>query len=256
MHPRTTFLSRWKFSGASTFQPLPENLIYVGFLPRKQLPTLYNSFDIYCFPSMAAEETFGLTLLEAMACGVPPVVPCFDGLPDVVGEAGVVVPAEELPEDIAGFAAYVSPSELSKGITSLLEDGPRHELGKKARDRALTFTWDNNAKRLIRLFQELNQIRENQRTAPELSVAFIPHFDAFQHQVENQALLLNLTLFLEAPLQQKIGYVQTIEEGLALTLLKQHTPRQVEAVLTHVFGDASQAAQVVKRVQNFLSTLT
>lgn len=255
MHPELLFLVGGSYQVRPMFQQLPENLIYVGFLPRKQLPTLYNAFDIYCFPSMAAEETFGLTLLEAMACGVPPVVPCFDGLPDVVGEAGIVVSAERFSEDIAGFAAYVSPAELSKGVTALLEDGPRHELGKKARDRALTFTWDNNAKRLIQLFQELNHIRQNQRAAPELSVAFVPHFDAFRHRVENQSLLLNLTPYLEAPLQQKIGYVQTVEEGLTLTLLKQHTPREVEAILTHVFDDTDRAAQVVKRVQNFLSTL-
>ena len=255
MHPELLFLVGGRFLLRSSFGTLPDNLIYVGFLPRKQLPTLYNAFDIYCFPSMAAEETFGLTLLEAMACGVPPVVPRFDGLPDVVGDAGVIVPADEFSEDMAGFAAYVSPDELSKGITSLLEEGPRHELGQKARDRAVTFTWDDNAKRLIQFFEELNQIKQTQRTPPDLSVAFVPHFDAFQNQVESQALLLNLTPFLEAPLQQKRGYVQTIEEGLVLTLLKRHTPRQVEAVLTHIFDDGSEAAKVVERGQNFLNTL-
>ena len=255
MHPDLLFLVGGRFLLRPSFGPLPDNLIYVGFLPRKQLPTLYNAFDIYCFPSMAAEETFGLTLLEAMACGVPPVVPRFDGLPDVVGDAGVIVPADEFSEDMAGFAAYVSPIELSKGIDLLLDDDFRHELGQRARDRAVTFTWDDNAKRLIQLFEELNQIKQNQRTPPDLSVAFVPHFDAFQNQVESRALLLNLTPFLEAPLQQKRGYVQTIEEGLVLTLLKRHTPRQVETVLTHIFDDASQATKVVERVQNFLNAL-
>lgn len=255
MHPDLLFLVGGRFLLRPSYGPLPDNLIYVGFLPRKQLPTLYNAFDIYCFPSMAAEETFGLTLLEAMACGVPPVVPRFDGLPDVVGDAGVIVSADEFSEDMAGFAAYVSPAELSKGITSLLEDSIRHELGQKARDRAVTFTWENNAQRLIQLFEELNQIKQNQRTPPDLSVAFVPHFDAFQHEIESRALLLNLTSFLESPLQVKRGYVQTMEEGLALTLLKRHTPRQVEAVLTHIFDDASQASKVVERVQNFLNAL-
>ena len=255
MHPELLFLVGGRFLLRSSFGTLPDNLIYVGFLPRKQLPTLYNAFDIYCFPSMAAEETFGLTLLEAMACGVPPVVPRFDGLPDVVGDAGVIVPADEFSEDMAGFAAYVSPDELSKGITSLLEEGARHELGQKARDRAVTFTWDDNAKRLIQLFEELNQIKQTQRTPPDLSVAFVPHFDAFQNQLESRALLLNLTPFLEAPLQQKRAYVQTIEEGLALTLLKRHTPRQVEAILTHMSGDTSQASKTVEKVQNFLNAL-
>lgn len=255
MHPDLLFLVGGKFLLRPTYERLPDNLIYVGFLPRKQLPTLYNAFDIYCFPSMAAEETFGLTLLEAMACGVPPIVPNFDGLPDVVGEAGIIVPAEELSEDMASFAASVSPIELSKGIVSLLEDGFRQELGATARSRALTFTWENNAERLIELFQKLNQIKQSQRTVPDLSLAFVPYFNGFQNQLESRALLLNLTPFLEAPLQQKRGYIQTIEEGLALTLLKRHTLRQVEAVLTHIFDDASNAAKVVERVQNFLNAL-
>ena len=255
MHPELLFLVGGRFLLRPSFGPLPDNLIYAGFLPRKQLPTLYNAFDIYCFPSMAAEETFGLTLLEAMACGVPPIVPNFDGLPDVVGEAGIIVPAEELSEDMASFAASVSPIELSKGIVSLLEDGFRQELGATARSRALTFTWENNAKRLIELFQKLNQIKQSQRTVPDLSLAFVPYFNGFQNQLESRALLLNLTPFLEAPLQQKRGYIQTIEEGLALTLLKRHTPRQVEAVLTHIFDDASNAAKVVERIQNFLNAL-
>ena len=256
MHPELLFLVGGRFLLRPSFGALPDNLIYTGFLPRKQLPTLYNAFDIYCFPSMAAEETFGLTLLEAMACGVPPIVPNFDGLPDVVGEAGVIVPAEEFSEDMASFAASVSPIELSKGIVSLLEDDFRQELGATARSRALTFTWENNAKRLIELFQKLNQIKQSQRTVPDLSLAFVPYFNGFQNQLESRSLLLNLTPFLEAPLQQKRGYVQTIEEGVALTLLKRHTPRQVEAVLTHIFDDASKAAKVVERVQNFLNALS
>lgn len=255
MHPELLFLVGGRFLLRPSFKPLPDNLIYVGFLSRQQLPTLYNAFDIYCFPSMAAEETFGLTLLEAMACGVPPVIPRFDGLPDVVGDAGIVVPAEEFSEDLAGFAAYVSPLELSKGINSLLEDSLRYELGKKARDRAVTFSWEKNAERLVQLFRELGQIKRQQRAAPELSVAFVPHFDVFQHQIDSRALLLNVTPFLESPLQQKGGYIQTIEEGLALTLLKRYTPNQVQAVLTHISGDASQTAKVVKRVQNFLHAL-
>ena len=255
MHPDLLFLIGGKFLLRPSFQPLPDNLIYVGFLPRKELPTLYNAFDIYCFPSMAAEETFGLTLLEAMACGVPPVVPRFDGLPDVVGEAGIIVSADDFSEDMAGFAAYVSPTELSKGIVLLLEEEFRCELGRKARDRAVTFTWKNNARRLVQIFQELNQTKEKQRTLPDLSIGFVPHFDAFQNQLENRALLLNLTPFLEAPLQRRDAYVQTIEEGLALTLLKRHTPNQVEAILTHIFDDASQAAETLGRVQNFLNAL-
>lgn len=256
MHSDLLFLVGGRFLVRPSLSALPDNLIYAGFLPRQKLPTLYNAFDIYCFPSMAAEETFGLTLLEAMACGVPPVVPRFDGLPDVVGDAGVVVDATEFSEDMAGLASYVSPSELSKGIRSLLEKDVRLEFGQKARSRALTFTWEKNAKRLIQLFEELNGIKRCQRTLADMSVAFVPHYDAYQNELEVRALLLNLTSFLETPLQQKRGYIQTVEEGLALTLLKRHSSKQVEAVLAHIFGDMSEAFQTVERVENLLNALS
>lgn len=255
MHPELLFLVGGRFLLRPSYQSFPDNLIHVGFLPRKQLPILYNAFDIYCFPSMAAEETFGLTLVEAMACGVPPVVPRFDGLPDVVGDAGIIVPAEAFSEDMAGFASYVSPKELSKGIVLLLEDDVRHEFESKAQHRASTFTWDNNAKRLVQLFEKLNHIKQHQRMPPELSVSFVPYYDGFQNGLEYRSLLLNLTPFLEAPLQRKDVYVQTIEEGLVLSLLKRHTARQVEAVLAYIFNDTLRASRVVEKVLNFLNAL-
>lgn len=255
MYPNLLFVVGGSYLLRPSSQRFPDNLIYVGFLPRKQLPMLYNAFDVYCFPSMSAEETFGLTLLEAMACGVPPVAPRFDGLPEVVGEAGVIVDAEELPEDIAGFAATVSAESLSRGVRALLEEEFRHELGRKARKRALTFTWEKNAERLVQLFRELDQIKQNQRNTPDLSVSFVNHFDPFQNQLESSALLLNLTSFLEAPLQGRNGYIQTMEEGLALTLLKKHTPKQVETVLTHVLDDKSSAPEIVEKALNFLKAL-
>ena len=255
MHPDLLFVVGGSYLLRPSSQRFPDNLIYVGFLPRKQLPMLYNTFDIYCFPSMSGEETFGLTLLEAMACGVPPVVPKFDGLPEVVGEAGVIVDAEELPEDMAGFAATVSAESLSQGVSVLLEKKFRHELGQKARNRALTLTWEKNAERLVQLFEELNQIKQNQRNAPDLSVSFVNRFDAFQNQLESCAVLLNLTSFLEAPLQRRNGYLQTMEEGLTLTLLKRHTPKQVENVLTHILDNKPKAHEIVEKVLNFLKAL-
>ena len=204
---------------------------------------------------MAGEETFGLTLLEAMACGVPPVIPRYDGLPEVVGDAGVIVDAEELTSDLAGFAATVSAESLSQGVRTLRNDEVRHEFAKMARNRALMLTWDKNAKRLVQLFKKLNHIKHNQWEPPDLSVCFVKHFDMFQNQLETRSLLLNLTPFLEAPLQDKEGYVQTVEEGLALTLLKRHTPKQVEAVLAHVLNDKSDAFEIVERIRNFLKAL-
>ena len=74
-------------------QELPPNLIYVEEqVPRNMLPWYLNAFDVLCFPSMSGEEVFGNAVLETMACGVPPIVPNFAGLPEVVGDAGIMDP--------------------------------------------------------------------------------------------------------------------------------------------------------------------
>ena len=95
LNPHLIFLIAGPDMGRYASRELPDNLVYVGFHPREKLPLIYNAFDVYCFPSMSGEETFGLTVLEAMACGVPPVVPNFDGVPSVVGDAGLVVGCRE-----------------------------------------------------------------------------------------------------------------------------------------------------------------
>ena len=86
--PHTCFLMTAPTLNFYEHQQLPSNLICAPQQPRDQLARLINAFDVYCFPSMVGEETFGLALLETMACGVPPVVPRLDGLPEVVGDAG------------------------------------------------------------------------------------------------------------------------------------------------------------------------
>lgn len=64
MHPDLLFLVGGRFLLRPTYEKLPDNLIYVGFLPRKQLPTLYNAFDICCFPS-DRRTTFGRLSLKS-----------------------------------------------------------------------------------------------------------------------------------------------------------------------------------------------
>ena len=77
LNPHLLFLIAGPHFGRYQSRELPNNLVYAGFHPRERLPLVYNAFDVYCFLSMSGEETFGLTVLEAMACGVPPIVPDF-----------------------------------------------------------------------------------------------------------------------------------------------------------------------------------
>jgi len=77
---------------------------FVGFLAgREELATLLASADVVLAPGPA--ETFGLAALEALACGTPVVVSAESALPEVVGEAGVGVPGEDLAPGVRAVLA-------------------------------------------------------------------------------------------------------------------------------------------------------
>ena len=233
-------------------QRFPPNLIYLSQQPRDRLPYIFNAFDVYCLPSMVGEETFGLAVLEAMACGIPPVVPRLDGLPEVVGDAGIVVPASEYRDEIGSFAGTVCPMAMSAAINGLLNDKDRRlKLGEKAAQRARNFTWDATATNLIALFERLTKIqRITTRHRREFPISFASYLSESQGGIAYKSVLSNVTHLKERPLMFD-GYVQTVEEGLALSLLnKGHGAHEVEAVLQYLCGEV-KAGSVLEKVLGF-----
>ncbi len=87
---------------------------------RSDVPDLLHAFDVFAMPSLY--EGFGLTLVEAMAAGVPVVASAVDSLPEVLGAGGILVP----PAD---------PDRLAEGICKALAN-PAPEQTEKARARA------------------------------------------------------------------------------------------------------------------------
>ena len=233
-------------------QRFPPNLIYLSQQPRDRLPYIFNAFDVYCLPSMVGEETFGLAVLEAMACGIPPVVPRLDGLPEVVGDAGVIVPASEYRDEIGSFAGTVCPMAMSKAVNGLLNNEDRRlKLGEKAAQRARNFTWDATATNLLTLLEKLTKIqRLATRHRREFPISFASYLDGSEKGVGYKAILSNITNLKERPLMFD-GYMQTVEEGLALSLLnKGHGAHEVEAVLQYLCGEI-KAESVLEKVLGF-----
>ncbi len=102
----------------------------LGEVGDSDLAALMAGAAAYCLPSLY--EGFGLTALEAMACATPVIVSDRGALPEVVGDAGLVVAPE--PEAVAG------------ALRTVLSD-PRHaaELGRRGRARAAQFSWERTA---------------------------------------------------------------------------------------------------------------
>ena len=249
--PNACFLMTAPTLNIYEHQQLPPNLICAPQQPRDQLARLINAFDVYCFPSMVGEETFGLALLETMACGIPPVVPRLDGLPEVVGDAGLIVPALAYEHEIGSFAGTVSPDVMVDAVNTLLTDEKaRLALGQKARERALTFTWDKTAQKVIALFRKLKRIQQLENGYKRhLAVSFAPYLNSRRRRIESRAILNNITSQKERPLM-KDRYAQSIAEGLSLTLLRRHTRHEVEAVLHHLYGQ-ERAEMILEKVFGF-----
>ena len=96
-----------------------------------ELPVLYRHARLFAYPAFA--EGFGMPPLEAMAAGVPVIASNTTAIPEVVGEAGLLV----APDDIDG---------LAQAMQCLLDDPLEHaRLSSVARERALLFNWDQPA---------------------------------------------------------------------------------------------------------------
>ena len=255
LNPHLLFLIAGPHFGRYQSKELPENLVYAGFHPREKLPLVYNAFDVYCFLSMSGEETFGLTVLEAMACGVPPIVPDFDGVPSVVGDAGLVADADNFDTDIGTLVSYPSPVDFSEKINLLLNDDEMWEaFSQKARERALSFTWDKTARRIIRFFEELHQKRQLVSPNGLLNVfaAEIEASNPEQRHLKYKSILLGMNNHYERSLMGDALYSQRLEEGLVMTFLKNHTVRETEAFLAGFIEDEEEAKAILKRVQGLI----
>jgi alpha-1,3-rhamnosyl/mannosyltransferase len=111
----------------------------VGRVADDSLVTLYRGADCFVFPSR--EEGFGLPPLEAMACGTPVVASRVSSIPEVVGDAGVLVDPDDVAE-IAGALEQVIGSPAT-----------RAKLIRRGRERARVFTWARCAELTVRAYR-------------------------------------------------------------------------------------------------------
>jgi len=122
---------------------LTDDVLFLGRVTVEDLLHLYNAAQLLVQPSFY--EGFGLPPLEAMACGTPVVVSNVSSLPEVVGDAGLLVD----PEDV---------SELTVAIWRVLTDEAlRAELIAKGLKRAQCFSWEKTARQTLALYQRVGK---------------------------------------------------------------------------------------------------
>jgi glycosyltransferase involved in cell wall biosynthesis len=120
---------------------LDKEIVFTGYVSKGDLPSLYRGADLFVFPSLY--EGFGLPVLEAMACGTPVVTSNTSSLPEVAGDAALLVDPENV-EEIAGAMERV-----------LTDQDLRAELSRRGRERARLFTWERCAQETLKVYEEV-----------------------------------------------------------------------------------------------------
>lgn len=114
---------------------------FLGRVPLADLPLLYNAACVHVHPSYY--EGFGLTPLEAMACGTPTIVSDVSSLPEVVGDAGLLVDPDEVEELTVAMWRVLTEPDL------------REMLREKGLKRAQQFSWEKAARQHLDVYRHV-----------------------------------------------------------------------------------------------------
>lgn len=113
-----------------------------GYIPNTDLPALYNGAAAFLYTSL--RESFGIPILEAMACGTPVVTSCTSAIPEIAGEGALLVD----PTD---------PSAIGGALLRLENDAAfRTEQRAYGLERVAKFSWEETARKLLELYESLN----------------------------------------------------------------------------------------------------
>jgi glycosyltransferase involved in cell wall biosynthesis len=123
---------------------LQEAVCFLGSVPTDELDYLYNAARVFALPSFY--EGFGLTPLEAMARGTPVVVSNVSSLPEVVGDAGLLID----PNDVEAWAVAL--------YRVLTDDALHQELSAKGLKRAALFSWERAARETLSVYRKVSQM--------------------------------------------------------------------------------------------------
>jgi len=129
---------------------------FLGYVPDEDLQTLYSAACVFAFPSLY--EGFGLPPLEAMACGTPVICSNTSTLPEVVGDAGLLLPSQDV-------------SAWADALQSVLRDPAlRDNLARRGLARAAELTWEGTARKTLEIYERVaGSAKKNRKLGPKNS---------------------------------------------------------------------------------------
>ncbi len=120
---------------------LRKEIFLAGYVVNSDLPAIYNMADLFLYPSM--RESFGIPMLEAMACGIPVITSNTSSMPEVAGDAAKIINPS-------------FPKEITAAILELQSnDSLREHYIKLGLEKATQFSWKAMAEENLRLYKDL-----------------------------------------------------------------------------------------------------
>jgi len=132
---------RDEINRAATEAGIANAVRFIGYAPQDEIASWYRAADLFVYPSLY--EGFGLPPLEAIACGTPVVTSNASSLPEVVGNAGLMV----APEDERALADAI--------IRAVIDRALHAEMSMRGLEQARKFSWERTARETAGLYREV-----------------------------------------------------------------------------------------------------
>jgi glycosyltransferase involved in cell wall biosynthesis len=118
-----------------------KHLVLLGYVSNLDLPVIYSMADIFLYPSL--RESFGIPILESMACGVPIITSNTSAMPEIAGEGAILIDP-------------LSETELLEKILAL-ENDPAFALQQRAYglERVKFFSWRKTAEDVLKIYNTI-----------------------------------------------------------------------------------------------------
>jgi glycosyltransferase involved in cell wall biosynthesis len=125
-----------------------DDVVFVGGVPLEETVDFYRAADVFVYPSL--NETFGLPILEAMACGCPVVTSDVSAMPETAGGAAVLADPK-------------APESIARAIVEAAQPGNHDRLLDLGFARAAQFTWGATGAQTLDVYREVAEKRRNRK---------------------------------------------------------------------------------------------
>ncbi len=119
-----------------------EHIHLTGYIINTDLPGIINLSTLFLYPSL--RESFGIPILEGMACGIPVITSNTSSMPEIAGDSAFIIDPFKPEEITAAMNKILDSSDLYK------------QLSEKGIQRAALFSWENMAKSVLKLYNEFS----------------------------------------------------------------------------------------------------